>query len=859
MRQLFYIITLTILLLGLPNGSSFAAQTETAPEAAASTDTEKKETKSPYITALEGTETIGNGLVTAYTKDDNTLIELPKDLMGRLLLWYSEAVSLPTEAVSGGGIKMGADIKAGTTVVTFERHGSRVFIRDHSPGYTKRVGTDDPVVSYSHKPKIQSIQNSVSKSTNGPIIAVLPVLGESPGGNILVDITQAFSKDIESLTARFQILGTGLMPAAVDATRSYISAVQVFEDDLDIRSHLTFLASDPKDPTAGPQPISIEIGHSIVLLPETPMQGRFFDDRVGFFKSKFTEYETHEGDVVDDRAVILRHRLVKANPDAEVSEPVKPITFYVGQGVPERWRPYIKAGVEQWQPVLEAAGFQNAIIALDAPNPTEDPTWSAEDARHSVIRWISQPRANAMGPVTYDPRSGEILSAHIQIWPEVINLFERYYYSIASSLDPEATTLPMSDEKRGELLQYIVAHEVGHTLGLRHNHIASTAYSVKTMRDPKFANVHGPNTSLMAYGRFNQCAQPGDGITQILPVLGPYDYFAIDWGYGTHGNSVKKEQEALDSLAAKAETDRLLTWAAGETPDEMEVWAADPRVQKENTGAERLAATRLGVANILRSLETLDDATGGDDVKYAATYHQMLGHQMTYLKSVASVVGGLMRQPASAKGVRSLFMPAAEQRAAVKYLFGDAPLSLEPYKRPEILYRAQPVGGIRAIEDLQAEFISEMITGPRLAMLESQKAVESSAYGVIEFADDIKTAIWTDLSTATRQQRVLQIAFLDKVREILQSVSKKDESLVTKAALTLNGFSPAFANIAAATGANTAFPAWARRELPEIKDRLEAVETSSRSDKLHFEEMAWRIQDILAVRQYRKSGESANE
>ena len=226
MKHFWYTITLSIVFLGLLNWTAFAAQTKIPPsaEAPASTDAEKKKPKSPYVTALEGTKLIGDGLVTAYKKDDSFLIELPKNLIGRLFLWYSEAVSLPTEAVSSG-LEAVADTEGRTTVVTFERHGSRILIRNHTPGYAKRVGADDPVSPYHYKRKINPIQVSVDDSSNGPIIAVLPVLGESPDGNILVDISKVFANDIESLTARSHVLSTGLMPVSVDPTRSYIADV----------------------------------------------------------------------------------------------------------------------------------------------------------------------------------------------------------------------------------------------------------------------------------------------------------------------------------------------------------------------------------------------------------------------------------------------------------------------------------------------------------------------------------------------------------------------------------------------------------------------------------------------------------
>ncbi len=266
------------------------------------------------------------------------------------------------------------------------------------------------------------------------------------------------------------------------------------------------------------------------MLPEKPMKGRYFDSRVGYFTESFEKYDDPKPWVVR-RQFITRYRLEKKDADQAVSEPVKPIVFYLGREIPEKWRPYLKKGVEDWKPAFEKAGFKNAIICKDAPDRSEDPTWDPEDARWSVIRWVAEPIANAMGPNVHDPRSGEVISAHIIFWHDVVKLSQLWYFVQCTAVDSRARKLPLPDELTGELLRYIAAHEVGHTLGLRHNHRASQAYSIKQLRDPAFTAKHGSVASIMSYGRFNYVAQPEDGVKHLIPVIAPYDYFAIDWGY----------------------------------------------------------------------------------------------------------------------------------------------------------------------------------------------------------------------------------------------------------------------------------------------------------------------------------------
>lgn len=791
--------------------------------------------------ALEGATKVGDGVVTAYSKGDKTLLVLPKFAFERLFLWYAEFVAVPSGIAS--------QLPLGGATVKFERHHDRVFIRDLTATFAARVETrQDPRPGQLAGHDLNPIALSVRRANEPPVVGILPVVAVAPDGRVALDITRHFSDDIEIMSARPLVLSTGLMPVAVNPLASYITSVRVFPENFNIRAHLTFLAKDTKSAELPPRGVSLRVGHSFVMLPDQPMPARRYDPRVGYFyagastadPNKFIEFETADGAVQRSAAVIMRFRLEKKNPGQAVSDPVAPIVFYIGREVPDRWRPFLKAGVEMWKPAFEAAGFSNAIIARDAPSVAEYPDWTPEDARFSTIRWLAQPRENARGPHTVDPRSGEVISSHVEVWPQVLGLFSRYYYALMSPLDPRAKTLPLSEDVQGEILKYVVGHEVGHAIGLRHNHIASTAYSIAQMRDPAFANRWGANASIMAYGRFNQAAQPGDGITRYLPTLGPYDFFAINWGYGRHGTSPKDEQSALEVLAAGAQADRQLMWGAGELPEEIADWATDPRVLKENTGAERVEATRLGVANILRSLQSLDAATAGDTQEFNAALGQFVWAHSGLLKSVPKLVAGVEASPHARTG-RVTLVPASRQKDAVIYYLEDGALTLDAYRVPSISRRAAMVGTDRMVDTLQSALVRELFDDTRLAMLETQKAADPNAYGLIEFAQDTYSALWADLASAPPGRRALQRAYLQRMADILkgEAADPKIREAAT-AALRKQGLPETFIAAGIASASDTIYPAWIRDTLPRLATRLDAAakKVRSKEDKLHFEAMA---------------------
>jgi hypothetical protein len=699
------------------------------------------------------------GVFAVHRHEDKLYFEIPRDKMGRLFLWQAEVAKGP----GGGMFGSWGGATLGSAVLKFERRGHKVYL--WKVGFSKRSDG-------------KAVQTAVEAAATDSIIAAFGVECEGKDRSSVINVSDTFISGVSDLPIN---RASGSRGGSVDSSRSYLSEVKAFPTNVEVRAMLTFRSSGLGSPPGAPRSTTALVHHSLVVLPEAPMRGRFADPRVGYFTDSYTDF-SHPRNWAVEREFITRFRLEKKDPKAEVSEVVKPITFYLSKEIPEKWRPYLKKGVEDWAPVFEKAGFKSAIVCKDAPGRAEDPNWDPEDARYSVIRWVAEPVQNAMGPNLTDPRSGEVISAHVIFWHDIVKTSQIWYFLQCSACDPQARKFPLPDETTGAMMRYLCAHEVGHTLGLRHNHRASQAYSVSQLRDPKFCAEHGSVASIMSYGRCNYVAQPEDRIDPkcLLPKVGPYDYFAIEWGYKPipDAKTCDEECKTLDGWACKQVDQPFLRFGGEDGPA-----AVDPTVLTENVGGDPVQATACGLKNLDRVIDHMLAATtakGEDYELLKEVYGEMLDHRAKWFDAVAKQVGGVVeyRTLGGRGGESFVRVPKDKQKEAVKFLLDNAFTTPTKLLNPGLVNQFKYSNAAAAIARQQRVLLEgQRFPVPREGLLNAARIARLSdaellspekAYTAMEFVTDLQDGLFSELRADAPKidplRRQLQRTYLDVLK-----------------------------------------------------------------------------------------------
>lgn len=713
----------------------------------------------PYDRVITKEAKSDEGLFIVHRIKDRIFYEIPVKELNKELLWVSQ-IARTTLGVGYGGEAMG------NRVVRWERVGDRILLRS----------TLYEVVADPREP----ISRAVQASNNDTIIMAFNIEALGKDDAAVIDVTRLFTTEVPELSARARLRARGF-----DTARSFVERAVSFPDNVEVESTHTYtLPIDPPTgggggPAPAPNPFfgtgmrpgsaSVLMHYSMVRLPEKPMMPRLLDERVGYISVGTVDYGREEHRA-QPRRYITRWRLEKKDPGVSVSEPVKPIVYYIDAATPKKWVPYMKRGVEKWQAAFEAAGFRNAIIAREAPTPEQDPEFSPEDARYSVIRWLPSTIENATGPHVHDPRTGEILESDIRFFHNVQNLLRTWYFLQVAPLDPRAQKLPMPDDLMGVLIEYVAAHEVGHTLGFPHNMKASSMYPADKVRDPAWIKKMGHTPTLMDYSRFNYVAQPEDKIPveDLIPGIGPYDKFATMWGYKPipGANTPDQEKKTLDAWARQQDSTPWLRFSTDGSR------GSDPGELTEAVGdADAVASTALGLKNLERVATMLIPAastTGEPWDDLEELYGRMLGQWATEHGHVVAIVGGYNSQQkhAGQEGVRFTAVPRERQVAAVRFLNEKAFATPAFAMRPDILRRIDSQGALDRIRAAQVRVLVSLLGNTRLARLTEQEALDgATAYRPTDFLTDVRKGIWSELDAPAPKvdavRRNLQRAFLD--------------------------------------------------------------------------------------------------
>ena len=741
------------------NTAKKAAKSKDAASASADAKPVKKAGKDdiqPYDKVITKEAKTDDGLFKVHKIDDSFFYEIPDSLFEREMLMVTRIAKTASGLGFGGG-------KQNEQVLRWQKKDKKVLLRVVSHN----------VVAADSLP----IHEAVVNSNFEPVLFTFPIKAISKDSlHTVIDVTDLFSKDIKPLGLP-EWSRKNYKVSRIENDLSYIESIKSYPLNIESRHVKTYNAGDPPS-NSDTGTISIELNNSMILLPKVPMMRRMFDERVGWFTSNQTDYGLE-----DQRSKTVtyldRWRLEVKDEDiekfkrGELVEPKKQIVYYIDRATPEKWRTYIKQGIEDWQVAFEAAGFKNAIIAKDPPTVEEDPEWSPEDIRYSVVRYLASPIPNANGPHVSDPRSGEILESDINWYHNVMSLLRGWFFVQTAAINPDAQSPEFKDEIMGRLIRFVSSHEVGHTLGLPHNMGSSVAYKVEDLRSAEFTKKYGTAPSIMDYARFNYIAQPEDKGVALMPDIGVYDKYAISWGYRPilDAKTPEDEKKTLDSWILKYAGDPMYRFGHQQAGD-----VVDPSSQTEDLGDDAMLASEYGIKNLKRIVPNLikwttKNGEGYDDLD------EMYGHVISqfnrYMGHVSNNIGGVYEhyKTSDQAGAVYTYVDKNHQKRALDFIQDNLFETPEWLLDKEIFGRIEFAGSTERVRGLQERTLNNILSLGKMArMIENEALNGNEAYKLIDTTRDLRNGVWSELRSGKKidtYRRNLQRAHIDRLEYLM--------------------------------------------------------------------------------------------
>jgi hypothetical protein len=785
----------------------------------------KKGDIEPYSKVVTTDAKTDDGLFKVHFLDDKYLFEIPDSLLEREMLMVTRIAKNTSNNSSFGGQK------TNTQVLRWQKKDKNIVLRVVS----HNVVADEEL----------PIHEAVVNSNFEPVLFSFPIKAYTDDKKgIVIDVTELFSSDVKPLGLP-EYVRKAYKISRLETKTSFIESIKSYPLNIESRHVKTYVASDPPS-NSSTGTVSVEMSNSMILLPKEPMKRRMFDERVGWFTTSQTDYgleaqKSKEVTFLDRWRLEVKDEDIEKFKNGELVEPKKQIVYYVDRATPKKWVPYIKQGIEDWQVAFEAAGFKNAIIAKDPPTIEEDPEWTPEDVRYSVVRYLASPIPNANGPHVSDPRSGEILESDINWYHNVMSLLQGWFFVQTAAINPEAQGVEFKDEVMGRLIRFVSSHEVGHTLGLPHNMGSSVAYPVDSLRSATFTKKNSTAPSIMDYARFNYVAQPGDKDVALMPNIGVYDKYAIRWGYRPilEAETAEDEKPILDSWILKHAGDPLYRFGHQQAGG-----VVDPSSQTEDLGDDAIKASAYGIANLKRIVPNLIKWTAEEGKNYddlETMYGHVIAQFNRYMGHVSSNIGGVYEnyKTYDQEGVVYTHVDKTHQKNCLKFINDQLFSTPQWLIDKEIIGRTEYSGITERIRGVQVRTLANILDlGTMMRMIENETLNGNKAYTLVNMMADLRNGIWTELTTGKdidTYRRNLQRAHVERLAELLNA---KDVKATSKSS---------YVKTTAVTVKQSDIIPIVRGELNRIKrDAYRAsLNTSNTVKKYHLQDISDRIESIL--------------